>query len=156
MVNEDIVLRKLKKLEESVKELLQAKDISWEKYKKNIRDRAFVERYILIAIQTVFDIANHIISYQGWKEPETYRETFDILASHGVLPDKKVPDYQNMASFRNMLVHHYEKVDDEIVFGIFKNKLGDFDIFRKYIFEYLNRSNVLVQPQSHKDTNTLK
>jgi len=72
------------------------------------------------------------------------------------LPDKKVPDYQNMASFRNMLVHHYEKVDDEIVFGIFKNKLGDFDIFRKYIFEYLNRSNVLVQPQSHKDTNTLK
>jgi len=32
MVNEDIVLRKLKKLEESVKELLQAKDISWEKY----------------------------------------------------------------------------------------------------------------------------
>jgi len=31
MVNEDIVLRKLRKLDESVNELLQAKDISWEK-----------------------------------------------------------------------------------------------------------------------------
>ena len=49
-----------------------------------------------------------------------------ILASHGVLTDKKVPDYQNMASFRNVLIHHYEKGEDEVVFGIFKNKLGDF------------------------------
>ncbi len=51
----------------------------------------------------------------------------------------EAPDYQNMASFRNMLVHHYEKVEDEVVFGIFKNKLGDFDLFRKYILEYLRK-----------------
>ena len=62
-----------------------------------------------------------------------------ILASHGVLPEEKLSDYQNMASFRNMLVHHYEKVEDEVVFGIFKNKLGDFDLFRKYILEYLRK-----------------
>jgi len=98
-----------------INELRHAKDISWEKYKNNIRDRAFVERYIHMTIQTVFDIANHIISYQGWKEPETYRETFTILTSHGVLPEEKLPDYQNMESFRNILVHHYEKVDDEVV-----------------------------------------
>jgi len=76
MVNEEVILRKVTKLKEYVNELCRAKDISWEKYQKNIRDRAFVERYIHIAIQTVFDTANHIISYQGWKEPETYRETF--------------------------------------------------------------------------------
>jgi len=139
MVNEEVVLKKITKLEEYVNELLQAKDISWEKYKKNIRDRAFVERYLHMAIQTVFDIANHIISYQGWKEPESYREIFAILASHGVLPDKKVPDYQNMASFRNILVHHYEKVEDEVVFGIFKNRLGDFFLFKKSILEYLGK-----------------
>jgi len=92
MVNDAVVLKKITKLEEYVNALLQANDISWEKYKKSIRDRAFVERYIHMAIQTVFDIANHII-------PETYRETFAILASHGVLPDKKVPEYQNMAYF---------------------------------------------------------
>jgi len=147
MVNDDIILRKIKKLKEYVDELRRAKDINWEKYQKNIRDRAFVERYIHIAIQTVFDIANHMISYQGWKEPETYRETFSILGSHGVLPDEKVTDYQNMASFRNMLVHHYENVENEVVFGIFKNKLGDFDLFQEFVLEYLkkkkrNMSNV--------------
>jgi uncharacterized protein YutE (UPF0331/DUF86 family) len=139
MVNDEIILRKTQKLKEYTNELRQAKDITWEKYQKNMRDRAFVERYIHIAIQTVFDIANHIISYEEWKEPDTYRETFSILASHGVLPDEKVADYQNMASFRNMLVHHYESVENEVVFGIFKNRLGDFDLFRRCILEYLKK-----------------
>ncbi len=144
MVNHDVILRKIGKLKEYVDELRLSKDITWEKYKKDIRARAFVERYIHIAIQNVFDIANHIISYQGWKEPDTYRESFSVLASHGVLPDEKVSDFQNMASFRNMLIHHYEKVDNAVVFSIFKNKLGDFDLFREFILEYMkkNTSNV--------------
>jgi len=80
MVNDEVVLKKITKLEEYVNELLQAKDISWE-----------------------------------------------------------APDYQNMASFRNILVHHYEKVEDEVVFSIFKNKLGDFFLFKKSILEYINK-----------------
>lgn len=139
MANNDVIIRKLSKLSEYVNELRMANDINWNEYQKNVRNRAFVERYIHIAIQTVFDIANHIISYQEWKEPETYRETFSILASHGVLPDEKIADYQNMASFRNMLVHHYDKVDDEVVYGIFKNKLDDFVLFRESILEYLKK-----------------
>ena len=139
MVNHQVILSKLGKLKEYVNELRQADDISWEKYRQSVRDRAFVERYIHLAIQTVFDIANHLISYQGWKEPETYREIFSILASNGVFPPEKLSDYQNMASFRNMLVHHYEKVEDEIVFAIFKNKLGDFDLFREFVLAYLRR-----------------
>jgi len=139
MVNDDIIIRKLSKLKEYVEDLRRADDISWEEYQNNTRNRAFVERYIHIAIQTVFDIANHMISYQQWKEPETYRETFTILAAHNVLPDDKVTDFQNMASFRNMLVHHYESVDDEVVYGIFKNRLEDFDVFQSCILEYLKK-----------------
>ena len=139
MVNHEVILRKVTKLKEYVNELRQADDISWEKYQRSIRDRAFVERYIHFAIQTVFDIANHIISYQGWKEPETYRQIFTILASNGVFPHEKLSDYQNMASFRNILVHHYEKVEDEVVFGIFKNKLEDFDLFQKFVLAYLRK-----------------
>lgn len=46
-----------------------------------------------------------------------------------------------------MLVHHYEKVDNEVVCGIFKNKLEDFDIFCEFVFKYIkkmkkNSSNV--------------
>ena len=140
MVNGDVILRKLEKLSEYIDALRNAQDITWDKYETSNRDRAFVERYLHIALQTVFDIASHIISYQKWKEPETNRESFEILASNGVLPDEKITDFQNMASFRNLLVHHYEKVDNEVVFGIFKNRLGDFDLFREYILEYLKKN----------------
>jgi uncharacterized protein YutE (UPF0331/DUF86 family) len=53
MVNVEIILRKLKKLQQYVNELRHAKDISWQKYKKKVRDRAFVERYIHMAIERV-------------------------------------------------------------------------------------------------------
>lgn len=139
MINKEVVLRKIKRLRQYVNELRQANDITWETYRKNIRDKAFVERYIHIAIQSVFDIANHIISYEGWEEPDTYREIFAILASHGVLSEDHVTDFQNMASFRNMLVHHYEKIEDELVFSIFKNKLEDFDLFQKAVLEYIGK-----------------
>jgi len=44
-----------------------------------------------------------------------------------------------MKSFRNMLVHHYESVENEVVFGIFKNRLGDFDLFRRFVLEYMKK-----------------
>ena len=43
-----------------------------------------------------------------------------------------------MASFRNVLVHRYESIDDELVFGIFKKRLGDFVLFIELVSEWIN------------------
>ena len=67
------------------------------------------------------------------------RESIEIMASNSILPNESVPVFQNMASFRNLLVHHYDKIDDEVVFGIFKNKLDDFIKYKEYILEYLRK-----------------
>ncbi len=72
-----------------------------------------------------------------WREPDGYRDLFQILHEHGIIPVKKLSRFQNMASFRNMLVHRYEKVDDEYVFGLFKKRLEDFDLFIKIIKEWI-------------------
>ena len=155
MVNEEIILRKIARLQGYVNELRKAKDITWERYCKNTRDKAFVERYIHLSIQTIFDISSHMISYEGWEEPDTYREIFTVLVSHGVLPKDHLIDFQNMASFRNMLVHHYEKIEDELVFGIFKNRLNDFSLFEKSVLDYIREMKTLThaKPLSHKDNN---
>ncbi|NLI32633.1 MAG: DUF86 domain-containing protein, partial [Deltaproteobacteria bacterium] len=42
------------------------------------------------------------------------------------------------ASFRNMLVHRYERVDDELVFGIFKRRLDDFDEFTALVAAWVD------------------
>jgi len=39
-----------------------------------------------------------------------------------------------------MLVHRYENIDDELVFGIFKKRLEDFDLFMMLIMDWAGRS----------------
>jgi len=55
-------------------------------------------------------------------------------------PPEELNTFQNMASFRNMLVHHYEKIDDELVFGIFKKQMDDFDKFVAFTKKWIEKS----------------
>lgn len=129
MVDKELLSRKLSFLETYITELRQADDITWERYRAEPRSRAFVERYLHLAIEAVFDIANHIISFHGWREPDSYRDMLAILHEQQVVPDKDLSGFQEMASFRNILVHRYEIIDDEIVFGVFRKRLTDFQRF---------------------------
>jgi hypothetical protein len=63
------------------------------------------------------------------RAPTEYRDQLLVLAVHKILPEEQLPTFQNMASVRNLFVHRYENMDGELVFGIFKKRLGDFDFF---------------------------
>jgi len=129
MVDKELLSRKLSLLRSYVAELVRADDITWTKYRSDLRTKAFVERYLHLAIEEVLDIANHLISFERWREPSGYRDIFLVLRENGVITNEQLPLLQEMASFRNLLVHRYENVDDEIVFRIFKKRLSDFDLF---------------------------
>ena len=47
-----------------------------------------------------------------------------------------------MAKFRNIVVHHYDKVDAEIVVGILKKDLKDFMSYKDAIVGFLKSDNV--------------
>ena len=116
-----------------------AEDINWEKYQSDLRVKAFVERYLHLAIDEVIDIANHLVSFYRWREPTGYRDLFTILKEHGIIDEEHLSAFQNMASFRNMLVHRYETIDDELVFGIFKKRLDDFELFITLVLNWVKR-----------------
>ena len=137
MVDKELLSRKLSRLRSYVDGLKGAEDIDWEKYQDDPRARAFVERYLHLAIEEVMDIANHLISFYKWREPTGYRDLFQILKEHGIISEKYMPTFQNMASFRNMLVHRYESIDDEFVFSIFKKRLDDFDLFCRLVVNWV-------------------
>jgi len=104
-----------------------------------LRIKAFVERYLHLAIEELLDIANHFVSFYQWREPAGYRDLLLILTEHGIFSQEHLTIFQNMASFRNMLVHRYENIDDELVFGIFKKRLEDFDLFTTLIMDWVGR-----------------
>ena len=139
MVNRILVERILGDIKANVHELRNAVDITWDVYRTDKRARRFVERTLHIIIEACIDIAQHIISDEAFREPSSYRETFAILTENGVLRKKDLERFENIASFRNLIVHYYERVDDAVVYGLFKENLSDFDLFVDRMIEYLER-----------------
>jgi len=137
MVDRILIERILTDIRSHVQDLTDASDITWEIYRTDKRSRRFVERTLHILIEACIDVAQHIIADEKLREPESYRDTFAILAENGILHHSDLENFENMASFRNLLVHYYERVDDETVYGIFKQNLSDFNLFVKRIVEYL-------------------
>lgn len=136
----EVISRKLARIQDYVRALREAQDITWSVFQQDIRARAFVERYLHLAIEEVVDVAQHLIAENKWREPVSYRDVFTVLAENNVLPREDLSRFQDMASFRNLLVHAYEKVDLEVVFGIFKERLDDFMRFEKLVRRRLPQS----------------
>ncbi len=139
MVNRLIMERLLADIRVNLEDLRSADDITWEVYQTDKRARRFVERTLHILVEACIDAAQHIIADEKLREPSSYRDAFKVLAENGVLRYEDLPSFNNMASFRNLLVHHYERVDDAIVFSVFTNHLADFDLFLDRITSYLKR-----------------
>ena len=137
MVNQDIVLRLLNNIEGYVSDLRGADDITHQKYLVDIRLQRFVERTLQIAVEASLDAAHHIISDEGWREPDSYADSFVVLAENGVISAEDADVYRLMAQFRNKIVHYYEKVDPEQVFAVFAGHLGDFEKYIKDLREWI-------------------
>ncbi len=139
MVDHLLVERVLNDLKAFNAELRAVQDISYDEFRKNIQLRRFIERTLHIAVEAIIDIAQHIIADEGWREAETYRDTFTVLNENRIISDELLSKLHNMAAFRNLLVHYYEKIDDAIVFGILKKNLDDFEEFDKQILSFLSK-----------------
>jgi len=82
---------------------------------------------------------NHFVLFYQWREPAGYSDLLLILTEHGIFPQEHLPFFQDMTSFRNMLLHRYENMDDELVFDSFKKRLADFDLFMGQIMDWTAR-----------------
>jgi uncharacterized protein YutE (UPF0331/DUF86 family) len=90
-----------------------------------------------ISIECCLDVSNHIIASEGFRAPKSYAESFKILTEQGILPEEYLPVFQQMAQFRNRLVHLYWEIDDEVLYEVLQKDLGDFDIFVKHVLDYI-------------------
>jgi len=139
MVDREILDNLVVSIRKYLKELQDADDIDWETFVQDNRSRRFVERVLQILVESMIDLGQHIIADQGFREPNTYRDVFRILVEEGVLEENKLTVYEKIASFRNVLVHPYEGIDNNIVFGIFKKNLPDIEDFLNQIFNWLEQ-----------------
>ena len=141
MVNRLLLERILGDIRYNARLLQEADDIDWANYQQDPRSRRFVERTLHIIIEACIDLAQHVISDQSLREPSSYRDSFVVLAENGIIQRDTLPVLERMAAFRNLIVHYYDRVEDEIVFGIFKHRLSDFELFVNDILRWLQKEH---------------
>jgi len=139
LIDKALILRKLSELEEYLKQVKEFSNISIKDYQKDWKTQRIVERTLQMMVEIGVDIANHIIADKEYRVPKSYADTFRVLYEEGVLAEDIFKMMEDMAKFRNIVVHRYDKVDESIVIGILKRHLDDFLIYRDVIMGILNQ-----------------
>ncbi len=120
--------RKIKSVQERVSRLeaVASRVGSFHSYQSSRDARDIAERNLQVAIEACLDIAKIIISVEELGEPRDNKAMFQILAEAGIVSEKSLGFLIPMAGTRNILVHSYDSLDDEIVYGILTRRLDDF------------------------------
>lgn len=93
-----------------------------------IRDAKYC---FIIASQAAIDLCYHLNARLTKRVPADYGNCFELLGEHPPFDRVIFKKMALMARFRNLLIHHYIKVDNEQVYG----KLKEIDCFDDFIKE---------------------
>jgi uncharacterized protein YutE (UPF0331/DUF86 family) len=137
VVDKTLILRKLAELEEYLGQVKEYASITVDRYSKDWKAQRIVERTLQMMIEICADVAGHIISDKGYRVPATYADTFRVLYENDMLNKELFETMEKIAKFRNIIVHHYDKVDAEIVVRILKKDLKDFSAYKDAIINIL-------------------
>jgi uncharacterized protein YutE (UPF0331/DUF86 family) len=137
MVDETLILRKLAELDEFNTQVKEYEQITVVQYLDDWKIQRIVERTLQMMIETCLDIASHIIADKELRVPTSYSDTFKVLHEEKIVSSELFSALDKMAKFRNVVVHHYEKIDAEIVVSILKKDLKDFEHYKDTIAGFL-------------------
>lgn len=143
MVDETLILRKLSELDEYYRQIKEYDKITVEQYSNDWKTQRIIERTLQMMIETCVDIASHIIADKGYRVPKSYSDTFKVLHEEKMVSSNLFNSLNKMAKFRNIVVHHYDSVDAEIVVGILKRDLKDFMSYKDAIISFLKSESEL-------------
>lgn len=138
-VNRKSVDEKFKKLEESIKMLEVYKKISESDFLKDNTINGATIHYLVLSIEIVVDLGNHILSEIFQDHASAYEEVILKLGELKVIPEDFSTDNANMAKFRNLLIHEYIKVDMKRVYEYLQRAPNIFRKFAEYYFDFIDR-----------------
>ena len=99
--------------------------------------RRGIEKTIELIADLIVDITLIIISEAGFDKPEDSRSAILILEKNKLLSENISKKIQDFVSFRNLLVHRYGKIDENMEFNNIKENHRDVLDFVKEIKNFL-------------------
>ncbi len=129
MIDEELIHAKIDIIETNLKLLKEIRSQGFEVFSKSYRDIQAAKHSMQESIEACLDIGNHIIAERGYRRAEDYKEIFEILEEEGLIGSRLSKKLQEMAGFRNILVHRYGEIDLNMIYLVISEELGDIEEF---------------------------
>jgi uncharacterized protein YutE (UPF0331/DUF86 family) len=140
LLDKERVLSKIDELEGYLRELEQVKPADLEEYKK-IEKKRSSERLLQLSIECMIDICALMVTGLRLGLPSEEDDLFERLEQADIISPLMRETLRKMKAFRNILVHEYGRIDDQLVYELLQNKLNDFDKFKCEILEGIRNQN---------------
>jgi uncharacterized protein YutE (UPF0331/DUF86 family) len=137
MLDKDRILAKVDELESYLDELKQIVPSRYDEYLR-IEKKRSCERLLQLCIECVIDICKLIVVQLRLGLPSEENDLFTKLEKKGLLSYQMAEVVRQMRGFRNILIHEYAAIDNELVYTYVNSRLEDFARFRKEILTVLN------------------
>jgi uncharacterized protein YutE (UPF0331/DUF86 family) len=128
-VDRALIAARVAKIRVELRHLARLETLSAAEFLASSTEQHAVERELQIVIEACLDIGHHVISREGLRRPGDYREVFEVLREAGIIGTDLGRRLEEMASFRNRLVHGYLDVEPGRVYELARNQLGDVEAF---------------------------
>lgn len=133
------ILKKLKKLEETVERLEKFKKTSFEKFLEDDKTQSATMYNLIIGIEAITDIGNYFLAEKFHRAAETYEDIIKGLGETGIISEDLLKKSEGMTRFRNILVHLYEEVEPEKVYQNLQKAPDIFRQFADHFVEFLEK-----------------
>ena len=136
-IDQDVIEAKLDIIERNLVFLDEFKGIDYVDFASSYKNVQAAKYSLLEIIECCIDIASQIIAVCGIGRAEEYREMFYLLGERNVINTALAERLGDMAGFRNLLVHRYGDVDNEIVLEMIESELEDVVEFERAVARFM-------------------
>ena len=138
MVDEGRILRLLRGISDDVSVLRRESGADESRRADPIWLRG-VKYTFVTAIEACIDVAQHICATEGSGPPADNGDAVRLLGEHSVCAPALARSIRQAVGFRNVLVHEYVRVNDDIVIDRLKS-LGDLEDFVSQVAAFVARA----------------
>jgi uncharacterized protein YutE (UPF0331/DUF86 family) len=137
MVDPQAVQALLQALSEYTEDLRTYQQLSHDEVVADRNCQSMTRYAMQTAIQCVIDIANHLLIGGDLEQPSDSRSAILGLGRHDILSQDFAQELAGMSGLRNVIVHRYMTVDDELIYQFLQKCVTDFETFSQHIVDYL-------------------
>lgn len=139
--DEDKLMKLSSEVFNSLDTLKEISKLSKDDFLKDKFKIASSKYFLIVSIEATIDMCNHIISRNRFRVPESYADTFKVMAEVKIISEDLMERLIEMAKFRNRLVHIYWEVDEEVIYEIIKEDIKDIEKFMDNFMKFLNKND---------------